>query len=349
MKDKGEYLGFEEEKNPVGRPRLADKETKRKSLIIASLSFLTVLLLLVFGYGTLFGFKNNNLLASINRKTNKAGEKISISEIKPLVKDITLKERTARKVYLTVLPSNATDKTIEYESQNPAIAIVDKNGKVTALSPGKTKVVAKTTDGSSKETVFNINVIKDGTGFCKFTSLSKKNGKVYYSIDCDNAKVKEIQYSINGKDFNKLLTNKLNDSVALSKKDLENSNIIFKVIYYPNNSKITKYKTKKLVVQESATKAPDGYCKLDIKQVDINSAKYDITCSGATVSKLAYKIGNGSYIGLEVSNLADTIIFEESDITRIIYFSLEYVIDGTNKIKTITSNGVIQSVSTVNE
>ena len=51
-----EYLGFEDNsKNPVGRPKLADKKTKKKSLIIASISFTFVILLLIFGYGTLFG------------------------------------------------------------------------------------------------------------------------------------------------------------------------------------------------------------------------------------------------------------------------------------------------------
>ena len=44
-----EYLGFEDNsKNPVGRPKLADKKTKKKSLIIASISFTFVILLLIF-------------------------------------------------------------------------------------------------------------------------------------------------------------------------------------------------------------------------------------------------------------------------------------------------------------
>ena len=56
-KDVVEYLGFDDdtEKKKVGRPRLASKETKKKSLIIAGLSFFGVTLLLVFGYGSLFG------------------------------------------------------------------------------------------------------------------------------------------------------------------------------------------------------------------------------------------------------------------------------------------------------
>ena len=39
-----EYLGFEDDsKNPVGRPKLADKKTKKKSLIIAGISFTFVI------------------------------------------------------------------------------------------------------------------------------------------------------------------------------------------------------------------------------------------------------------------------------------------------------------------
>lgn len=342
MKEERGLFSKIEDKNPVGRPRLVDKETKRKSLIIATISFIAVLLLIVFGYGTLFGFKSNDLIGRIV-KENKSSKKILIAEIKPLVKDITLKENTARKVYLTVLPSSATNKSIKYESKDPNIAEVDENGKVTALSPGKTKIVATTLDGSNKMAEFNVKVIKDGSGYCSFSSLTKKYNGVDYSISCDNAKVKEIQYSIDDGNYNKLLTKKLNDVVPLGKKQLE-KDIIFKVIYYPNNSKVAKYKLRKLSSKNTTTtKSLVGTCNLTIKEVETNSAKYDVTCENATVSKLAYKIGNGSYVGLEPSSLADTIIFEESDVTRVIYFNVEYFIDGTDSIKSISKSSVIQA------
>lgn len=342
MKKEGEFFGSDIDKNPVGRPRLADKKTKRKSLIIATISFVVVLLLIVFGYGTLFGFKNNDLIGRIVRE-DKNGKKVLITEIKPLVKDITLKENTARKVYLTVLPSSATNKSIKYESMDPSIAEVDKNGKVTALSPGKTKIVATTLDGSNKTAKFNIKVLKDGSGYCSFSSLTKKYNGIDYSISCDNAKVKEIQYSIDDGNYNKLLTKKLNDTVPFSEKQLE-GNITFKVIYYPNNSKVAKYKLRKFSGKNvTTTKALSGTCDLTIKEVETNSAKYDVTCENASVSKLAYKIGNGSYVGLDPSSLADTVIFEESDITRVIYFNVEYAIDGTTNIKSVSKNSVIQA------
>ena len=342
MKKEGEFFSSDKDKNPVGRPRLADKETKRKSLIIATISFVAVLLLIVFGYGTLFGFKSNDLIGRIVRE-DKNGKKILITEIKPLVKDITLKENTARKVYLTVLPSSATNKSIKYESMDPSIAEVDKNGKVTALSPGKAKIVATTLDGSNKTAKFNIKVLKDGSGYCSFSSLTKKYNGIDYSISCDNAKVKEIQYSIDDGNYNKLLTKKLNDTVPFSEKQLK-GDITFKVIYYPNNSKVTKYKLRKFSGKNvTTTKALSGTCDLTIKEVETNSAKYDVTCENASVSKLAYKIGNGSYVGLEPSSLADTVIFEESDVTRVIYFNVEYIVDGTTSVKSISKSGVIQA------
>lgn len=335
-----EYLGFEDDEvRKVGRPKLADKETKKKSLIIAGLSFFIVILLLVFGYGNLVGFKNFNLLASLNNDTN-ANENILVTDITPLIKDITIKENTARKLYLKVLPASATNKNIKYESKNENVATIDKNGKVTAIKEGNTTIKAYTTDGSNKEAEFNIKVIKDSTGYCTFTQLNKTSTGINYEADCNNAKIKEIQYKVDNGNYEKLLTKKLSDSVKFSKEQL-NKKITFKIVYYPNNSKISKYKTR-TINNIPTTKKINGSCNLTIKEVNKNSAKYDITCNNASVSKIAYKIGNGSYVGIDPSSLADTIIFEESDVTRVIYFNVEYIIDGNNKIKTITESTIIE-------
>lgn len=340
-KDIVEILDFEEEKPKVGRPKLADKNTKRKSLIIASLSFFAVILLLIFGYGTLFGYKDNNLLASLT-KTNSSNQNILIEEINPIIEDITLKEGTARKVYLTVLPANASNKNIIYKSNNEKVAVVDNQGKVTAIKEGKTKIIATTSDGSLKEAIFNVKVIKNADGKCSFKSIEKSSDKLDYELECDNAKIKEIQYKVGNSDYEKLLTKKLSDTIKFSDVQLKKK-ITLKVVYYPNNSKVSKYVTK-VVNNVTTTKPVTGSCSLDIVQVSTNSAKYDITCDNATVSKLAYKIGNGSYIGIDSSSLADTILFEESDVTRQLYFNIEYLIDGTTRTKTVTKSAIIQKV-----
>ena len=340
-KDIVEYLGFDDDEKPkVGRPKLADKKTKQKSLIIAALSFFAVTLLLVFGYGNLVGFRSINLLGSVNEPLD-SEQNVLITDLSPLVKDITLKEGTARKVYLTVLPANANNKKIRYESSDENVAIVDEVGKVTAIKEGNAIIKAFSTDGSLKTADFNITVIKDASGKCSLFSLNKNNNGVNYQVECENAKLKEIQYKVgsNG-DYKKLASKKLSGIIKFSDDQLKEK-ITLKVVYYPNNSKITKYQTR-TINNITTTKKLDGGCLLSIKEVKSNSAKYDITCDNASVNKIAYKIGNGSYVGIDPSSLADTILFEESDVTRVIYFSVEYSIDGDDKINTVTKSSIIE-------
>lgn len=47
----------------------------------------------------------------------------------------------------TVLPENAADKSVEWKSTNPAIAEVDQNGTVTAISSGAVTITVTTNDG----------------------------------------------------------------------------------------------------------------------------------------------------------------------------------------------------------
>ena len=343
-KDFTEYLGFDDEpeKKKVGRPKLADDKTKKKSLIIASVSFCAVIILLIFGYGTLFGFKNFRILGSVAE--NRTGETILIDEIKPLINNITIKVGTVRKVYLTVLPAKATNKNITYESSDTSVAVVDGEGKVSGISEGNAIITARTIDGSNKKTSFNVKVIKDASGKCDFSSLSKSNEKINYSIKCENADIKEVQYQVGNAKYEKLNSNKNYGTVNFSKDQLKNK-ITFKVVYYPNNSKISKYSEKTINPNTVTTKEIKGACALTLDDVKSNSIKYDVTCENADVIKIAYKIGNGSYVGIETSNLADTIIFEESEVTRIIYFNVEYKVKGSNSAKTITKSSVIASTS----
>ena len=347
-KDMVEYLSFDDDdKAKVGRPKLADKKTKKKSIIIASISFVFVILLLIFGYGTLFGFKNLDLRATATK--NETSKNVLVEEIKPLVKDITLKAGTARKAYLTVLPASANNKKIKYESSDESVASVDNDGKIVGVSVGNVIITATTTDGSNLKAEFNVKVIKNAEGKCLFTSLVKTSNGVSYTSECNNAKIKEIQYKIGNDNFESLLTKKMSDEVKFSSKQLE-KDITFKVVYYPNNSKMTKYETKTIKQEKKTTTQPSGSCVLQIKEVKANAAKYDISCDNATVTKIAYKIGNGSYVGIDSSNLADTVLYEESDVTRVIYFSVEYKIDGTEKIKTLSKSSIVEKkITTTND
>lgn len=344
MKDPVEYLGFDDEefKPKVGRPKLADKKTKKKSLIVASFSFIAVMVLLIFGYGTLFGFKSLNLKGSALGASDTSADVIKIEKLKPVFKNITLKENTSRKVYLTVSPTSATNKDIIYTSSDTSVAIVDNNGKVSGLKEGNAVITAKTTDGSNKKTTFNIEVIKNADGKCSISSLNKNSSGVAYSVDCSNATIKAIYYKLDNGEYSKLLSKKANDLIPLSEKQ-KNKDVTLKVVYNANNSSISKYETKTIKSTNNKTTNPiNGACNLSINKVNANSAKYEVSCQNASIIDIAYKIGNGSYIGLDNSAIADTVIFEESNVTRVIYFKVNYKINGTNTIKTITRNSIIE-------
>ncbi len=56
--------------------------------------------------------------------------------------DVTMEIGQSLTLAATVLPDNATDKAVEWHSSNPAIAEVDRNGKVTAVSEGSAQISA---------------------------------------------------------------------------------------------------------------------------------------------------------------------------------------------------------------
>lgn len=90
-------------------------------------------------------------------------------------KNINVSESFNLKVNIN--PSYASNPKIGWSSSNVKVAIVDNNGKVTAVSPGKTIIVAKSVDGGkiAKCTVV-VNPIKVSGVKLNTTSLSIKKG-----------------------------------------------------------------------------------------------------------------------------------------------------------------------------
>ena len=64
----------------------------------------------------------------------------------------------------TILPGNATDKTIAWTSSNTAVATVDIDGKVTAVADGTTFITAATNDGTNLTATCKVTVVTAVTG-----------------------------------------------------------------------------------------------------------------------------------------------------------------------------------------
>ena len=61
---------------------------------------------------------------------------------------LNLKEGESRQLVATVVPENATNKNVIWESDNTGVATVDSTGKVTAVAAGTATIMVTTVDGS---------------------------------------------------------------------------------------------------------------------------------------------------------------------------------------------------------
>ena len=86
-------------------------------------------------------------------------------EVRAYVSSVTL-DKTRIDIYVggsetitaTVLPENAYNRGLQWQSSNLSVASVDQNGKVTATGLGTAIIVAKTTDGSNLMATCEVNV-----------------------------------------------------------------------------------------------------------------------------------------------------------------------------------------------
>ena len=100
----------------------------------------------------------------------------------------------------TITPSNATLSDIYWVSDNPAIASVDQNGKVTGLKTGITTITAKAIDGSGVKATCTVSV---ATLFAENLTLNpseltlaiNQSAKITPVITPDNATSTSLEWS----------------------------------------------------------------------------------------------------------------------------------------------------------
>jgi hypothetical protein len=77
---------------------------------------------------------------------------IPVAEISLKPANSRINVNTTRQLTATISPTNATNKTVIWESSNPSFAEVNTFGKVTAISEGTTTITATTVDGAKTST-----------------------------------------------------------------------------------------------------------------------------------------------------------------------------------------------------
>lgn len=129
-------------------------------------------------------------------------EKVPVASVQFGVSSLNLNTGDTSTVSYTVLPSNATNKTLSWSSSNSTVASVSNSGVITAKTAGNATITAKSTDGSNKEASLTVIVTKvdvpvTGISLNK-TSLSIQKGKTAQltaTISPSNASDKTISWS----------------------------------------------------------------------------------------------------------------------------------------------------------
>ncbi len=77
-------------------------------------------------------------------------KQINVTSVTLNKSTMTLETGSNEKLTATVLPTNATNKTLSWRSSNENVAFVNSEGVVSAINPGKANIIATATDGSGK-------------------------------------------------------------------------------------------------------------------------------------------------------------------------------------------------------
>lgn len=72
--------------------------------------------------------------------------------------ELSVKTGESAAIDVTILPENATNKTLSWESDNTSIATVDDSGIVTGVAEGSAHIVATTTDGTGISSMCGVTV-----------------------------------------------------------------------------------------------------------------------------------------------------------------------------------------------
>lgn len=96
----------------------------------------------------------------------------------PETLDITISDEiVTEQLTAIVMPENATNKDVEWTSDNEDVAIVNQNGVVTALSAGTANITVKTLDGNYSSTTI-VNVTAENEPTYTLTLGAVSNGSI---------------------------------------------------------------------------------------------------------------------------------------------------------------------------
>ena len=228
-------------------------------------------------YGTFNPTSNiqrSEVAAIIVRIADKTQRKKVVLEKKPVeVESVTLDKNSIsmtagekESLEATILPNNATDKSITYTSSDSSVATISAVGEITALKEGSTTITVTTNNGKTascrievkKKTPINTTVYEDSKVKITFLRVEKyKYGDDRVSVYCDvENKTNEtitIQcdaLSLNGYSFNNVIMSDDVSANCIGTVDTTLSNFNFSLVDINN---ITSFGGQYRIISDDKT------------------------------------------------------------------------------------------------
>lgn len=258
---------------------------------------------------------------------------ISIEDISFVEKEVSLKVKDTKKLNVTISPTNATNKKINWKSNNEKIATVDNNGNVTGISEGITTITI-TADGTniSKNITITVetNLYKDET--LNGTTPEIKNGIIPVTIE-NNGVVKKADLSEPWYDYNNnkwanavLVTNSSRAKYANadSKTEINQDDILIYLVWIP------RYKYKLWYVEAKDSLESNDSSKvhsINIVFENKKTAKSKGSSNGEYLTHPAFTFGtqelDGFWVGkfesgYKSATSSDTAFISKADINNLV-------------------------------
>ena len=153
--------------------------------------------------GNILGIKSGNAVITVKAKENNVSANLSIQVYTPVtdmqlnVENLNLQIGDAFIIKPTILPTDASNQNIKYQSENSNIAQIDNAGKITAIEEGTTKIIVQTEDGNITKEIQITVVPKIQEGEITFDENLKVEQDIISGWNLENLNVSKIKEQIN--------------------------------------------------------------------------------------------------------------------------------------------------------
>ena len=245
--------------------------------------------------------------------------------------DLSVTSRTIEvddtfKINATIIPSDATDKTITWTTGNPYIAVVDDEGWVTGVGPGVTSIVAHTSSG-------------DIRGICDVTVLGEEIEVLQVSLDEDAISLEEEEvYTLTATITPENATNRMLTWTS------SNPN----VATINNNGQVTAISEGTAVITVTTANGLTDDCTVTVTTPEIPVTGIELSVTNRTIG-----VGDNFKINATIipSNAQNKLIMWSSDDDNIAVVDDEGYVTGVNpgttRIIAQTSVSGVRGVCTV--